>query len=163
MFKKLLQKKTAPPPQENVQRIDVALLEEQLDCIKVLLLEIRCFRRKKIVRSPTHQFIQTIDIEEAWISVQNVFRQAFEALCHVADLFSVEHESIPEVTMFGTAIDQFVNLIDRITLFLDEHGIANLGAAELETIDRTILHVQQSVNRIQQHVMVGFDFTNKKA
>ncbi len=147
----------------NSPTIDIELLEEHLDCIKVSLLEIRGFRRKKIVKSPTFHFMQPVDIEEAWPRVQKPFRQAYQHLCHVADRFQVEHEDMPSTTMFGTALDQFVNLIDWITLYLEEHSVAGLSPSTLESVDAVILQVQQSINQVQRRVMVDFVFTRKPA
>ncbi len=144
----------APP-----QLLNIDLLEEHLDSIKVSLLEIRGFRKKKIIKSPTFHYMQSIDIEEAWPSCRDSLHQAYLLLSHVAEKLDVEHEALPPSASFGKAIDQFVNLIDRKTLILEEHRDLSFPHQELQTIDTNILQVQQAVNLLQRRVMVDFTFT----
>ncbi len=170
MFRKFLKKKIKTPEVveeideidetdeiESVETIDIGLLEEHLDSIRVTLLEIRSYRKKKVVRSPTLHFMQTIDIEEAWSSCRDAFHQTYALLSQVADHFEAEHEALPDSAAFGSAIDQFVNLIDRITLVLDEQESFSFTPTEFETIDNGILKIQHSVNLLKRQVM--FDFT----
>ena len=156
MFRKHLNKKT---PEEPKPTMNLNALEEHLDSIKVRLLEVRAFRKKKIVKSPTHHFMQNIDIEEAWPSCRKPFFQTFDLLCSLAQNLRVEYEAIPSTAPFGRAIDQFVNLIDRIAIFLETTDDSAFSAMNLKTIDSIILSVQQATNLLQKHVLVDFSFT----
>ncbi len=158
MFRKFLKQKNAAV-EKVAAPIDLRLLEEHMDSIKVSLLEIRAFRKKKIVKTPTHHYMQHVDIEEAWPSCRDTLHRAFGLTCEVAKSFRVEYEAMAPSASFGTAIDQFVNLIDRITLAQEETAESALSQEKLRAIDANILTVQKSVNLIQKHVMVGFVFT----
>ncbi|QBG48747.1 hypothetical protein EGM51_15565 [Verrucomicrobia bacterium S94] len=119
MLRKL--RKLKKSGKRKLETINLKLLEEHLDSIRVSLLEIRGFRQKKVVRSPTIHFMQPIDIEEAWPDCREAFQQAYPLLAHVAGNLDVEYETMPVSAPFGLSIDQFVNLIDRITVRLDDH------------------------------------------
>lgn len=160
MFRKLLKPKPVEEPQET---IDLLVLEEHLDSIKVCLLEIRGFRKKKIVKSPTFHFMQNIDLEEAWPSCRETLRKAFDSLCHVAENLQVEFEAMPPTAPFGKSLDQFVNLIDRITIFLEGSEESFLSTETLLNIDNAILRVQQAALALQKKVMVDFVFTRNSA
>ena len=162
MFRKFLKLKTPEEPQEEAV-IDLNLLEEHLDSIKVCLLEIRAFRKKKIVRSPTFHFMQNIDIEEAWPSCRETLREAYDLLCHVAENLGAEHEAMSSSASFGVAIDQFVNLTDRIVLFLETTGDSAFSEMNPRMIDEAILKVQGFTNLLQRRVMVDFVFTRNPA
>lgn len=155
MFRKHLNKKT---PEEPKPTMNLHALEEHLDSIKVRLLEVRAFRKKKIVKSPTHHFMQNIDIEEAWPSCRKPFIQTFDLLCKLAQNLHVTCEKIPPTAPFGRSIDQFVNLIDRIAIFLETTDDSAFSTIDMQTIDSTILNVQRSVNLLQKHVLVDFSF-----
>jgi len=157
MFWKSRKEKAAEEPDKEV--IDIGLLEEHLDSIKVSLLEIRGFRRKKVIKTPTFHYMQPIDIEEAWPSCRASLQQAYALLSHVAEKLEVEHDSMPSSTSFGRAIDQFVNLIDRKTIAMEESGSLIFSQDELQSIDTSILQVQQAVNSLRKRVMVDFTFT----
>jgi hypothetical protein len=157
MFWKTRKEKAAEDA--RVVFIDIDLLEEHLDSIKVALLEIRGFRKKKIIKTPTFHYMQSIDIEEAWPSCRGSLHQAYEQLSHVAEKLDVEHEALPPSASFGRAIDQFVNLIDRKSLILEENRSLSFSPNELQIIDNNILQVQQAVNLLQKRVMVDFTFT----
>jgi hypothetical protein len=141
--------------------IDLQLLEQHLGTIKVCMLEIRGFRQKKIVKSPTFHFMQKIDLEEAWPTCRQPLRIAYGLLCKVADSLDVEYEEMPQTASFGRSIDQFVNLVDRISLFLEADGGAALSEANMRTIDEAILVVQHHANSLQKKVMVDFVFTRR--
>jgi len=157
----LLQKKKEEPSEEELAAvvIDLNMLEEHLERIKVSLLEIRAFRKKKIVKSPTFHFMQKIDIEEAWPGCRDTLRQAYDLLCNLAENLNVQYETAQSTATFGMSIDQFVNLIDRIMIFLEDAGEKAFSETNLQSIDAAILKVQQCTNRLQKHVMVDFVFT----
>jgi hypothetical protein len=159
MFRKFLKQKPAPAEEVAAAPIDLRLLEEHLDSIKVSLLEIRSFRKKKIAKTPTYHYIQRIDIEEAWPSCRDTLQRAYGLICDVANSFHAEYEVMVPSSSFGSAIDQFANLIDRITLAQEETGEFVFSQQKLHAIDDGILNVQKSVNLIRKHVMVDFVFT----
>jgi hypothetical protein len=158
MFRKFLKQKPAPV-EELAAPINLRLLEEHLDSIKVSLLEIRSFRKKKIVKSPTFHHIQRVDIEEAWPACRDTLHRAYGLICDVSQSFHVGYEAMEPSVSFGTAIDQFANLIDRITLAQEETGGLVFSKEKMHGIDDNILKVQKSVNLIQKHVMADFVFT----
>ena len=162
MFRKFLKQKTPEKPQEEAV-IDLNLLEEHLDSIKVRLLEIRAFRKKKIIKSPTFHYMQNIDIEEAWPTCRETLHQAYDLLCQVAGNLGAEYEAMRPSTSFGVAIDQFVNLTDRIVLFLETTGDSAFSEMNPRMIDEAILRVQGSTNLLQRRVMVDFVFTRNLA
>ncbi|MDF7798011.1 hypothetical protein P4C99_00950 [Pontiellaceae bacterium B1224] len=155
MIRKLLKKK---PAVKMNPTIDLGFLDQQLDNIRVRLLEIRGFRKKKVAKSPTLHFMKKIDLEEAWPSCRDTTHQMFALLCSVAQCFQVEFEAMPPTTSFGSALDQSVNLIDRIMLHLETSETAALSENELQTIDSNILKAQHAANTLQKHVMVEFVF-----
>lgn len=160
-WKRRKQKNSA---EDQLTTINIKLLEEHLDSIRVSLLEIRSFRQKKVVRTPTIQFMQPIDIEEAWPGCREAFQQSYTLLSHVAGNLDVEYEAMRVSSPFGTSIDQFVNLIDRITVRLDEGEPLVFPQEQLRNIDDNILKIQQTVNLIKKYVMTDFTFSrNSKA
>lgn len=156
MFQKFITQKTPQKPQSV---IDLKLLETHLDSIKVRLLEIRVFRKKKIVRSPAYHFMQNIDIEEAWPSCCDILYQAYDLLCRAAQNLQVEYQAMSPAAPFGMAIDQFVNLIDRVTILLETTENAAFSEMDLQSINTAILRIQKSINLLQKHVMEDFVFT----
>jgi hypothetical protein len=160
MLRKLLKKKS---PEKMSSTIDLVLLEEHLDHIRVRLLEIRGFRKKKVKKSPTLHFMKKIDLEEAWPSCHDTMRQTFDSLCCVAQSVQVEFEPMPPSASFGSALDQTVNLIDRLMLFLETTGISQLSGDGLHNIDSNIHQAQQATNRLQKHVMLEFVFMRSPA
>jgi hypothetical protein len=75
----------------------------------------------------------------------------------------VEFESMPSSASFGSALDQSVNLIDRLMLFLETTGISQLSGNGLDNIDSNILQAQQATNKLQKYVMMEFAFMRNPA
>lgn len=160
MFRKFQKQKTLDTSQAP---IDLKLLEKHLDRIKVSALEIRGFRQKKITKSPTLHFMKNVDLEEAWPSCRDQFFNTYNLLCHVAQNLQIEYGEMSPTVPFGMAIDQFSNLIDRITIFLETTDDSSFSQLNLRPINRAILEVQHSINVLQRRVMVDFVFTRNSA
>lgn len=153
------QQPASPSPEPEEEKIDIELLEHQFDAIKVCLLEIRAFRRKKIIKTPTIHFMKKVDIEEAWPTCEQNVRKAYEILCILAKGFSVDYEAMPEDNTFGTALDQFANLIDRITLFMDSTDLSDMPLSCFKLADQYLSDIHNIVNQTNRHILKDFEFS----
>ena len=140
--------------------IDGEVLDAHLTSIKVCLLEILNYKKKRFAPTPTHIYWRSVDIEETWASTKEAFAEAFRILCIVSTELHVSHHlTLPE-TSFSEALKTFIALVEQI----DEH-IRNTQETQRHTnqqlhhIDNEILQVQSIANGINRLVTKEFQYS----
>ncbi len=148
---------------ENETGIDLRLLKEHLDSVKVHLLEIRNYKEKKIIRSPTHIYWKKIDIEEVWPSSREVLIKSYNLLNKISEELHEHSVELGSPSGLKETLDAFVAQIDRVVHHIDVAQNAEYySQARLRAVDDEILTVQNTVNRIHKHVRIDFTYSKNR-
>jgi hypothetical protein len=135
------------------------ILGEHFDSIRTTALEIRDFKSKTIFPTPTHAVRKAVDIDAAWPSSRELFIKVFGVLNGIAHRFDLESGSFIRGSGFASALDSFVDTVDRVTFGLaDALGTGKFAPHELQSIDDQILIVQGGINQLRKYVLEDFDF-----
>ncbi|MDF7806539.1 hypothetical protein P4E94_03750 [Pontiellaceae bacterium B12219] len=153
-FKHKKAKKEAPA------EVDIALLGEHFYSIRITILEIRNFKEKIILPTPTHKVRKKIDIEEAWPNCRNLFIEIFNILNEVGERFQVEQGGFYENSLFTEALDAFLDQLATILFGIaDALGTGRYTDQELIDIDARILQIQHGANRLLKYVKTDFTYS----
>jgi hypothetical protein len=140
--------------------VDQMLLEAHFSSIKVSLLQIRNFTKKKIARTPTYIHWKEIDIEMAWPSSKEFLFETYDIFCGISTALHEGYDDLGTNYSFKQTLDVTVTQVDRIAghiYILLETGC--LSTPQLEMINPQILRVQQAVNRLHKYIMSDFDYS----
>ncbi len=140
--------------------IDGDLLDAHLCAIRVCLMEVLHYKKKRMAPTPTHIYWKMIDTEEAWESSKELMLSAFRTLCIVAAELHVPHEDLSLGSNFKQALCACIDMIEKIDRhILDTTETTQLSESKLVAIDAKILEVQHATNRVNRHVIKEFTYS----
>lgn len=157
-------KETHTNKQKNESGVDIHLLEEHLNSIKIHLLEVINFKEKKISLNPTHIYWKTIDIEEAWPTSQAVLVESYNLLNVISEELHEHSVELGNPTSLKKTLMAFVDQIDRILHHIDfARDTEHYSQKKLRAIDNEILTVQNAMNRVHKHVRIDFAYSKNQS
>lgn len=152
MISRIFQKK------RTAQGLDIELLSTHLSSVKVRLMEIRSFEKKRMTPSPTHVYWKAVDIEDAWPSCKEFVAEMYGVVADVSRELCLEPVTYRDEFHFRKALDVFIGQIDRMQQQIERYQDRLFTKERLRALDEYIMMVQHAVNRLHKHVLVEFRY-----
>ena len=146
-------------PAEKGTPLNTELLISYLSAVKINLNEIYNLKSKRVGNTLVLNIRKKVEIEDAWTTSGNLLFETYAIICRLSQRLSVPQEGLEATYNFRKTIEVFVQQIDRICTHLQMLPTPpRFVSGEIEIIDRKMLQIQQSINRLHKHVLVDFDF-----